>query len=116
MNYYTPYFNMYPDTITPLATSTSRGIFSRLFGRINFGSILTNTQKTLNIVNQAIPVIKQVSPVVKNAKTMFKVMNEFKKEDNSNNHNGINKNISGDDVDNNSKYGNYDGGPTFFIN
>ena len=38
-------------------------------------------QKTLNIINQTIPVIKQVKPVVDNAKTMFRVMNEFKKID-----------------------------------
>ena len=75
MNYY-PYFSYFP---TPTPT-TSTGIFSRLFRNgINWGSIVNNTQKTLNIINQAIPVVKQVSPVVKNAKTMFKVMNEFKK-------------------------------------
>ena len=43
--------------------------------------MLTNTQKTLNIINQSIPVIKQVRPVMTNAKTMFKLMSEFKKVD-----------------------------------
>ena len=112
MNYYTPYFNMYPNTV-PLATTTSRGLFSRLFGRLNFGSILNNTQKTLNIVNQAIPVIKQVSPVIKNAKTMFRIMNEFKREDNQQNNN---MNIEQNTQKNNSKHDNYNDGPTFFIN
>lgn len=75
MNYY-PYFSYFPTSMP----TTSTGIFSRLFRNgINWGSIVNNTQKTLNIINQAIPVVKQVSPVVKNAKTMFKVMNEFKK-------------------------------------
>ena len=41
----------------------------------------SNVQKTLGIVNQAIPMVKQVSPIVNNAKTMFKIMNEFKKVD-----------------------------------
>lgn len=79
MNYYNPYFNIYPymNTATPKV-----GIFSRLFGNgINFSSILSGTQKTLNIVNQTIPIIKQATPIMKNAKTMFKVMNEFKKVD-----------------------------------
>lgn len=117
MNYYTPYFNMYPNTMVPMATSTSRGLLSRIFGRFNFGTILTNTQKTLNIVNQAIPVIKQASPVIRNAKTMFKIMNEFKKEDNSkinNNTTNSTQNFIDEDIDN--KYTNYEDGPTFFIN
>lgn len=86
MNYYVPYFNMYPNTVTPtLGATSSGGLFKRLLGGINWSNLLNNTQKTLGIVNQAIPVFKQVSPVVKNAKTMFKVMNEFKREDNMEN-------------------------------
>jgi len=46
--------------------------------KINLGSILTNTQKTLNIVNQAIPLVYQVKPIVDNAKTMFKIMGAVK--------------------------------------
>ena len=121
MNYYTPYFNMYPNAAIPMTTSTSRGLFSRLFGRINLGTILTNTQKTLNIVNQAIPVIKQASPVIRNAKTMFRVMNEFKRVDNPRNEQSTNENITlntnstNSEIDNSISYNN-DGGPTFFIN
>lgn len=69
-----PYYSM-------MSAPAKTGLFSKLLGGINFSSILTNTQKTLGIVNQAIPVIKQVQPVIKNAKTMFRVMNEFKKND-----------------------------------
>lgn len=80
MNYY-PYYSYLPTAI-PSSAPAATGLFSRLFRNgINWGSIVNNTQKTLNIINQAIPVVKQVSPVVKNAKTMFKVMNEFKKVD-----------------------------------
>lgn len=80
MNYY-PYYSYFPTAI-PSSAPAATGLFSRLFRNgINWGSIVNNTQKTLNIINQAIPVVKQVSPVVKNAKTMFKVMNEFKKVD-----------------------------------
>ena len=79
MNYYMPYTNINP-YLTSLPTKT--GLLNKIFKNgINWGTILTNTQKTLNIINQALPVIKQVGPVVNNAKTMFKVMNEFKKID-----------------------------------
>lgn len=117
MNYYVPYFNMYPNMITPtLGSTTSGGILSKLLGRsLNWSSILSNTQKTLGIVNQAIPMFKQVSPIVKNAKTMFKVMNEFKKEDVSNTETKANI------VDNNvetikSNISISNEGPTFFLN
>lgn len=77
MNFYNPYFGVPTALTTPNA---SRGLLRGLFGRgINWGSILNNTQRTLGIINQAIPVVKQVSPIVNNAKTMFRVMNEFKK-------------------------------------
>lgn len=117
MNYYNPYF-AYPYINT--VASNSGGILSRLFGRgINWSSLLSGTQKTLGIVNQAIPLVKQVSPVMKNAKTMFKIMNEFKKVDtpapnniqvsktNSNNDNSATENTSIEQKINN--------GPTFFI-
>lgn len=78
MNYYNPYFGVYPT-----ATASSPGLLGRLFGGggIKWGSLLSGTQKVLGVANQAIPVIRQISPVMKNAKTMFKVMNEFKKVD-----------------------------------
>lgn len=79
MNYYNPYFGIYPTT----AATSSPGLFGRLLGGggIKWGSLLSGTQKVLGVANQAIPVIRQISPVMKNAKTMFKVMNEFKKVD-----------------------------------
>ena len=41
--------------------------------RINWSNILNNTQKTLNVINQAIPIIYQVKPLVTNAKTLFRI-------------------------------------------
>ena len=70
MNFYNPYFYSIP--------GKSVGILSKL----SLSSIINGTSKTLNFVNQAIPVIKQISPMMKNAKTMFNVMNEFKKIEN----------------------------------
>ena len=79
MNFYNPYFG-YP--YMSAASPSTGSIFSRLLGRgINWSSLLSGTQKTLGIVNQAIPLVKQVTPVMKNAKTRFKIMNEFKKVD-----------------------------------
>ena len=77
MNSYNPYFYS-----MPTAMSTPKvGLFSRLLGGngITLGGILNGTQRALNFANQAIPLVKQVRPMIGNAKTMFKVMNEFKR-------------------------------------
>lgn len=106
MNYYNPYMMTMP--LQTAATTTSRaGLFSGLINGIRgikWGSVVNNTQRTLGLINQAIPVVKQVSPVMKNVKTMFKVMNEFKKVDTpsviNNNVNSNSSNI----VDNKNEY------------
>ena len=74
MNYYNPYFYTAPYMSQP-------GIFSRLFGGLSFNKILSGTERALNFANQAIPLVKQVKPIVGNAKTMFKIMNEFKRNE-----------------------------------
>lgn len=73
MNYYNPYFFNMP--------SANTGLLSRMFGNIKLSSILSGANKTLNFVNQTIPIIKQIKPMVRNAKTMFSVVNQFKKID-----------------------------------
>ena len=105
MNYYNPYYMMYP-----MFRPSLFGALRNSFRSINFSNILNGTQKTLNIVNQAIPLVKQVKPVMKNAKTMFKVMNEFKKTDNSKISNYQQNNYSNDKIV--EEYGE---GPKFFI-
>ena len=109
MNYYLPFNNF------PYETG-STGILSRIFKNgINWSSILTNTQKTLNIINQTIPVIKQAGPVIKNTKTMFKIMNEFKKVDiqpvKENNKKTDNKKIQKKEIESKKTINN---NPTFF--
>ena len=64
-------FNAYPYV-------AKEGLLSALKTKFNWGAILTNTQKTLNIVNQAIPLVYQVKPIVNNAKTIFKIMGAVK--------------------------------------
>lgn len=61
---------------------TKTGLFSLFKGKINWSSLLNNTQKTLNIINQAIPVFYQVKPMWNNTKTIFKIIGAVK-EDNS---------------------------------
>lgn len=50
-----------------------------LFGKINWSSLLSNAQKTLNVVNQAIPLYYQVKPVFNNIKTLGKIGRELSK-------------------------------------
>lgn len=79
MNYYYNYPFMMP---YPRPGFFGSGLFSSLFSRgINWSSLLNSTQKTLNFINQVIPVIRQVPPIYQNAKTMFRIMNEFRKID-----------------------------------
>ena len=124
MNYYNPYFYSVPSSFaTPKV-----GLFSRLFGGsgITLSGILNGTQKALNFANQAIPLVKQVRPMIGNAKTMFKVMNEFKKVDTIKNDkintdintdktsNLINEENNDNNINNNLPQ-EYSNGPTFFI-
>ena len=55
------------------------GIISN-FKRMNWSHLLNSTQKTLSIINQAIPVIYQIKPLINNAKTAFKVVNAIKED------------------------------------
>ena len=59
-----PYFN-------PSLLSRSISILKS----IKWGAILDGTQKTLGVVNQAIPIVYQVKPMLNNAKTLFKIAN-----------------------------------------
>lgn len=108
MNYYNPYFVPYATVAQP-----STGLFSRLLGGkdITFSSILSGTGKVVNFANQAIPLVKQINPIIKNAKTMFQVMNEFKKVDTPKKENEKNNVEEKKEVITTSN----DVGPTFFL-
>ena len=54
------------------------------FRNINWSNILNNTQKTLNVINQAIPVYYQIKPIWGNAKTMLRMVNALKEDDKTN--------------------------------
>lgn len=48
--------------------------------KISLTNILTNTQKTLNVINQATTTYNQVKPIISNCKTLFKAFNIIKEE------------------------------------
>ena len=117
MNYYNPYF-LYP--YTSMANPTTNGILGGVLGSrgFSFSTLLNGAEKTLNFVNQAIPVVKQVSPMMRNAKTMFRVMNEFKKVDTPTNTQpqtpvANNSNIQSEKTTSEINFSS-DAGPTFF--
>lgn len=49
---------------------------------IDFAGILDGCQKTLGIINQAIPIIYQVKPLLSGAKTLFRIADALEVEDN----------------------------------
>lgn len=53
--------------------------FSNLAKGFSFTSFLDGTQKTLGVINQAIPIVYQVKPMFQNAKTIFKIADEINK-------------------------------------
>lgn len=70
--------------------SKGLGLFSRLGNSmralrgVNWGGLITNASKTLNVVNQAIPLVRQVGPMVNNMKSMLRVASIFKDETDNN--------------------------------
>ena len=79
-------------------------------GKINWGNLLNNTQKTLNVINQAIPVYYQVKPIYNNAKTMFRLIGSMNDSDRKNTNSS--QNIS--NVNNNTNEKNISNKPIFF--
>ena len=85
------YNQMYYNNFFPyqnLATQpVKRGLLSSLGGlsKISWGTLLNNTQKTLNVINQAIPVYYQIKPIYNNAKTMFRVFGAMNDKSENNN-------------------------------
>ncbi len=52
----------------------------------DWGNLLNNAQKTLGVINQAIPIFYQIKPIWNNAKVMFHIMNAVKDDDSSRGH------------------------------
>lgn len=74
---YGPYMSSMANLAQPAA---NRGLLSGLKA-INWSTLLSNTQKTLGIINQTIPIVYQVKPILNNAKAMFKIVSTLKEDD-----------------------------------
>lgn len=49
--------------------------------KFNWSNILNGTQRTLSLINEAIPVIYQIKPVFNNARKIFRIMSAVKEDD-----------------------------------
>ncbi len=82
---------MMPGMVSPAANAATLGSAASsgasIFSKINWSSLLSNAQKTLGVVNQAIPLYYQVKPVFKNLRALGKIGKEFTKISGSNNQN-----------------------------
>ena len=115
MNYFNPYYYSLPVSyIQPKV-----GLLGKLFGKtgITISNFLNGTQRVLNIANQTIPIVKQVKPLINNTKTMFKVMNEFKRAEKpmQNNINNTDEKFSNIEIEDTTENISKDEGPIFFI-
>lgn len=87
-------------------TNSAGGILSFLKS-IDIPAFLDGTSKTLNVINQAIPVFYQVKPLLSNVGTIFKISNALN-DDNNTSTNDTNKKIESlNTISNNS--------PIFYI-
>lgn len=125
--YYNPYmFSPYQATATMSGIGAKAGLgagIKGLFKGFNFNNFLTSTGKTLNVINQAIPIFYQVKPIVSNAKTMLKVVGAVRganKEEKVNSSNTTVNKESNLNIDNSSNissnnYSTNSNNPTFFL-
>ncbi len=67
---------------TAAQTTAASGLGRGLLSRFSFSGFLNGASKTLNVVNQAIPIFYQIKPMINNAKTMFRIMGAVKDDDN----------------------------------
>lgn len=99
--YNNQFFYSYPNF------TTKQTLFSKI-KNLNFTVLLNQTQKTLNIINQAIPIVNQIKPLISNTKTIFKIASAINKDDNNN----IKQEIKKEDIKKEERVYNQ---PTFFI-
>lgn len=71
------------------ASSLARSGLLRSLRAINWGTFLGNAQKTLGVINQAIPIVYQVRPILGNARTIFKIANGLRSTSNTNTRNEV---------------------------
>ena len=97
--------------------NATRGGLFRSLSNIKWGNVLNNTQKTLNVINQAIPVYYQIKPIWGNLKSFGKIMSAFNEPDNNyHNYQTVNNQNRQNREDKQTEKKEDDGLPTFFIN
>lgn len=96
--YNSMYYNGFNPYMMPKASATKNLLGG--ISKINWGNLLNNTQKTLNVINQAIPVYYQMKPIYNNAKTMFRLIGSFNSQTNTNNSNKTTQTTITDNVKN----------------
>lgn len=115
-----PAYLAMPNTIASSSTGALKGA-TGILGKLNISSILSNAQKTLNVVNQAIPLYYQVKPMFNNLKTIGKIGKEFRNISNNKNNSTVNENYSlnktkeNEESEKNDLKSKNDLAPTFFI-
>lgn len=72
-------FNSSPFGGMPTSPSSSGlgGLLGLSKSKFNWDSFLNNTQRTLNVINQAMPIYNQVKPIFKNMGTILRVIGEL---------------------------------------
>lgn len=118
---------MMPGMVSPAANAATLGSATAsgasIFSKINWSSLLSNAQKTLGVVNQAIPLYYQVKPVFKNLRALGKIGKEFTKisESNNQNSNEVKQESKFDNTNNNAVINNISNEqndyptPTFYL-
>lgn len=69
-----------------------QGMFSglkNLTKGVTLTGFLDGAQKTLGVINQAIPIVHQVGPIITNAKTMFKIADVINTPDKTYNNSNV---------------------------
>ena len=84
---------MFNTGLYPYTISRSTGILSAI-KNIKWGTLLSNTQKTLGVINQAIQVVYQIKPIWNNAKTMFNIIGAIKDDNKKTNYTQNKNNIT----------------------
>lgn len=113
-----------PNSILGINSSLPRGIglFTKITNGIrsvNWRSLLANTNRTLEVVNQAIPLVRQAGPMISNMRSMLRIAKVFGNETTSNTGRSINHSTTTDSIDNKivvqKKEVQNDNSPNFFI-
>ena len=97
-NYY-PYMNIPMNNMNFIKP---RGGIFKSISNVKWSDVLNTTQKTLNVINQAIPVYYQIKPIFNNVKSLGRLVSLFNEDDSSKNKETKKENSSNN--------------PTFFIN